>query len=269
MILPTNGSDGPRGPDSVVHTWLAETGIAPRMPWGVVFTPAPITESGEAAELHLAGYYQVGRSDGLIDVIELDTPFDVPLADLGEGWRGHQFALFGLLRHVDILDAPEFTRPATTPGRAPVFRLTWLALELWRQRAYRTLADPLVAELHWWPGQEKPVPFFRPTVPPDARIPPAALTAAMACRRLLNRFERPIKTGGAPKGPRKGQIWTRRQCLEWWGSWTELDGPPTQAKLAVDMGLSKNNPEEAIRRWHSTGLQWPPTEEELDEEERE
>ena len=71
--------------------------------------------------------------------------------------------------------------------------------------------------------------------------------------------------GGRPRGSRKGQSWTRRPCLEWWVSWTELDGSPTREKLAVAMGLSKTNPEEAVRRWRSTGLQWPPTEEELEE----
>jgi len=244
----------------MVRSWLAETGLALGMPWGVVFTRQPIAERGANAELHLAGYYQVNRIDGLAELIELDMAFTLPIAEIGEGWRGHQLALFGLLRHVDILGIPAFARPATTPGCAPVFRVTWLAIELWRQRAYRTLSDPLVAELHWWPGEQAPVPFFRPTVAPDARIPSTALTAAVGSRRLLNRFERPIRTGGAPKGPRKGQVWTRRQCLEWWQAW-RLDRRPTQLDLAGAMDV--DDPETAVTRWRDTKLQWPPTDAEL------
>jgi len=73
------------------------------------------------------------------------------------------------------------------------------------------------------------------------------------------------KPGGSPMGPRKGQAWTRQHCLKWWSSWTEFDGKPTQKQLAIDIGLSKKNPEEAVQRWRSTGLHWPPTEEELEE----
>lgn len=191
---------GPRGPNPTVREWLAETGLAVGMPWGVIFTHQPIAERGPNAALHLAGYYQVNRPDCGAELVELDMSFTLPIAEIGDGWRGHQLALFGLLRHIDVLGLPAFARPATTPGRAPVFRLTWLALELWRQRAYRTLTDPLVAELHWWPGEKAPVPFFRPTVAPDARIKPADVEAALGRRRLLNRFARPFRIGGRRGG---------------------------------------------------------------------
>ena len=75
--------------------------------------------------------------------------------------------------------------------------------------------------------------------------------------------------GGSPPGPRKGQLWSRHHCLEWWRSWTAFDGKPTQAKLAADMGLSENSPETAVKRWLGAGLSWPPTDEQLEEEEQE
>jgi len=77
-----------------------------------------------------------------------------------------------------------------------------------------------------------------------------------------------ITAGGSPLGWRKGQPWTRDQCLDWWDSWTELDGRPTQKQLAVDMGLSKKNPEAAVERWRATGLHWPPNDEELERSEQ-
>jgi hypothetical protein len=72
-------------------------------------------------------------------------------------------------------------------------------------------------------------------------------------------------SGGRRQGSIKGQPWTRRECLEWWGSWTELDGKPIQKQLAIDMGLSVKSTKVAVGRWRATKLHWPPTNKEIEE----
>jgi hypothetical protein len=87
--------------------------------------------------------------------------------------------------------------------------------------------------------------------------------AALKAVRWLEQLSGRTFSGGSPKGPRKGQVWPRLQCLKWWKGWVDLDRIPTQAELAADMGLL--DPETAVDRWRATGLHWPPTQEELDE----
>ena len=69
--------------------------------------------------------------------------------------------------------------------------------------------------------------------------------------------------GGSPTGPRKGRSWSRRECLEWWKAWADLDRTPTQAMLAADMEVADS--ETAAGRWRAAQLHWPPTEDELAE----
>ena len=99
---------------------------------------------------------------------------------------------------------------------------------------------------------------------PDGSVLPCDPDAVARAHRgfhVLISMQTPV--GGSPKGPRKGQVWTRRQCLEWWQGWANLDRTPTQAMLAADMEVVDS--ETAVTRWRSTGLHWPPNQEELDE----
>jgi hypothetical protein len=176
----------------------------------------------------------------------------IPLPNNGRGWEGFELNLYGVL--IDPsgpIQGVPFLSFIPPDGGTRV-------IHLWRQWARHDEA-PIWSEL-------LTLPYFPEQwgirgmegMPTDKQY-----VAARRGVRLLRRMK--IGRGGSPRGARKGQIWSRRQCLEWWASWTELDGPPTQEKLALDMGLSKNNPDEAVRRWRSTGLHWPPTEEEREE----
>jgi hypothetical protein len=158
-----------------------------------------------------------------------------------------------------LLNAPELH----AAGRLPLY-FYLLALS---QRIYRP-GSPVYAERRWHPtlGKREYIGGRELTQNPND------VSKAERSFSIFDDLTKLYSKGGSPTGPRKGQVWSRRQCLEWWASWTTLDGPPTQKKLAVDMGLSKKNPETAVERWRDTGLHWPPTEEEreeLDEEEDE
>ena len=88
-----------------------------------------------------------------------------------------------------------------------------------------------------------------------------AMRAAAQSMKFLHDFQRRID-GGRPTGSRKGEVWSRQKCLQWWAGWT-LDREPTRHDLAADMHV--RDPETAVERWRDTGLGWHPTEEQLSE----
>lgn len=193
-----------------------------------------------------------------------------PAGSLGEGWDGYRLDLLGVVRHIDCGGA-YFTGNEGNDG--PSLRLNdetgilQLDLELWRQRARRQ-DGPLLAEIHWWPGAptDSVQDVFRVRVAADKEIGQQDLRAAQRARRQLHKVPLTLNKGGGSKGPRKGQVWSRRQCLEWWDAWV-LDRKPRQDDLASALGISDS--ETAVARWRSTGLTWEPTEAELRELESE
>jgi hypothetical protein len=224
--------------------------VPPSSAWGVLWALAPIGEKVDGS--------QDGKQTGffIIDGGNRALTWTIPTDEFAGG-RGFRLEMFGV-----TLDSMPATGPvlcfALRPKGGVVF-------QPWLLRAYKP-GSPLVAEIYCAPDLPRPRKSIEIEMDTwDNKLYDRWQASAGKAMKFLHDFRRHI-AGGSPQGPRKGEIWDRRRCLGWWASWTELDGPPTQKKLAVDMGLSKNNPEEAAERWRSTGLHWPPTEEELEDD---
>jgi hypothetical protein len=195
------------------------------------------------------------RGDALLRMETLQASRELSASEL-EQWAGYSLDLFGA-----PLDGP------LTRDGGPTWTIAWEdqakpsgTTRLLRQWA-RYRDSPLRAQLLHLPGGTERASIERLR---DGETE-TDLRRARAGIRLLRGLPKAIRAGGSPRGHRKGQTWSRRQCLEWWRTWADLDRIPTQAELADEMGVL--DPETAAGRWRATGLHWPPTREELDEPE--
>jgi hypothetical protein len=129
-------------------------------------------------------------------------------------------------------------------------------LRIWCARVWEN-GSPLIAETVWSPdrGYHSYVRFN------DGSWTRAQLRKAGNGIKMLSGLRTAL--GGSPRGPRKGQVWSRRRCLEWWLAW-KLDCAPTQRDLAEEMEV--DDTDTAVRRWREGArLTWPPTQAELNE----
>ena len=138
-----------------------------------------------------------------------------------------------------------------------------LGIEVWRARIFKR-GVPAYGRGDWRPARNGLPPW--PKVDyywrAEGSIQQRHIRAAVDGLNLLQGLPLTVNKGGGPTGPRKGEIWTRRQCLEWWDAW-KLDRRPTLLELAGAIGV--DDPETAGERWRSTGLTWHPTDRQLDE----
>jgi hypothetical protein len=187
-------------------------------------------------------------------------------------WDGYRYEAIGWIRRYRRGGWDVDLTGDGLPGRPPMLRLfepgtEHLKLEaaLWWQRAYRPTADggepPLVAELHWRPGEQGPRQSLLVALPGNVAPTVEAFKAARVARARLLALQPRLNRGGRRKGWRGGRPLGGQKLVEWYQAGKDYYADERRTPSLSDLAqvLHVRSHHTAKRRWEEeTGLPWPP-----------
>jgi hypothetical protein len=222
----------------------------PPQPWVWLRTVTPCPPEGDVRVLIVART----RPD-LSHLRYVDAPIGADLL-FTRAWAGHHYQALGLFRRYHMGGWSIDLTADDLDGRPPMLRLMepgtdYLQLEvaLWWQRAYRPTEDggepPLIAELHWRPGQVGPWSSLRVHLPRTHAIASTHLASAQKARGLLYAIQQRLAQGGRPTNREKPQPAKVKIAKDGW-KLRESEPVLSWDKIAARVGAPSGK---TLQRW--------------------